>query len=1065
MAVEYILERPSAEPSPAPVLDASQRAVVDHEGGPLLVLAGPGTGKTTTLVEVVVDRVENHGLSPDEILVLTFSRKAADELRARIARRLARTTSVTPAMTFHSFCYGVVREFEDPELFTSPLALLSAPEQDWRIRELVLGSLELGSIDWPEALRPALDVHGFGRELGAFLSRARGLDLEPDDVAALAARTGRPDWRAAAQFFDEYLDVLGLAHEMDYGELVHRARQIAADPVAGRSLRSRFRLVVVDEYQDTDPSQVALLQALTSDGADLVAVGDPDQSIYAFRGADVSGVWNFSTDHGSEARPAALLPLTTTRRSGQRLLAASRAVIGRLGVSGSLDQQAFEAFRNPRAVVADPGSLMVQTYASASAEAEHIAQLLRRAHLEDGLDWADMAVLVRSGVQSVPRLQRAMVAAGVPVEIAADETPLAAQPAVRVLLAAARAADQVARGESLDPERVQMLLTGPLADVDSSGLRRLARALRLEEVAEGNEPRPSGEVLAECLTQPLSLQVGGGDNRAIEAGRRAAGFATVLLRASREVAEAVAPEQVLWTLWSGSGWPRRLRAAVDRGGEGALAAHRDLDAVLALFDLAARSDERRTRTGLRSFLDDLEGQEIPGDSLADKGVRGSSVRLMTAHRSKGLEWPLVVVAGVQEGIWPNVRHRGTLLQTERLGADGAVHAPSVSALLGEERRLFYVALTRARSRLVVTAVESLADDGEQPSRFLAELRPYATTAPAPVMRRPVRPLSLRGVVAELRQIAESATSDLVRAEAARRLARVAAAEPAADPDSWWGLRDWTDNSTPVRPVDEPLELSGSAISSVLECPLQWFLTREARAEQQNSTAQGFGLVVHALAADVVTDGTLDLDALKRHVDTVWHQLGFAAVWIGRRERDEADRALERFAAWHEAERGRTVIGTEHPFEVDIPVGDDVVRLRGSMDRLEVDDHGLVHVIDFKTGRYAPRAGDLHEHPQLGAYQLAITHGAVEGQTDSGGAELVQLRIPAGAREPDQPKVQAQPAPDPEQPFFAYDQLRRVRDVVRAERFEATVGPACGHCAFVRSCPAKPEGRGIDGGGS
>jgi len=655
------------------------------------------------------------------------------------------------------------------------------------------------------------------------------------------------------------------------------------------------------------------------------------------------------------------------------------------------------------------------------------------------------------------------VAAGVPVEVAADEMPLAAQPAVRTLLAAARAADLLARGHGLAPEQVQALLTGPLADVDSAGLRRLSRALRLQEVADGGEPRPSGEVLAECISQPLALQVVGGDHRAVEAGRRAAAFATVLLRASREVADGAAPELVLWTLWSGSGWPKRLRAAVDRGGDGALAAHRDLDAVLALFDLAARSDERRARAGLRAFLDDLEGQEIPGDTLADKGVRGAAVRLMTAHRSKGLEWPLVVVAGVQEGMWPAVRHRGTLLQAERLGSDGASQAPSTSALLAEERRLFYVALTRARSRLVVTAVESSADDGEQPSRFLSELLPFVTSSPAGVMRRPARPLSLRGVVTELRQIAESSASDLVRAEAARRLARVADVEPAADPDSWWGLRDWTDNSTPVRPVDEPLELSGSAVSGLLDCPLQWFLAREARAEQQSSTAQGFGLVIHAIAADVVTDEAIDVEVLKGHLDTVWNQLGFAAPWIGRRERDEAERALERFAAWHAAGRGRRVVATEHAFEVDIPVGDDIVRLRGSMDRLEIDDHGLVHVIDFKTGRNAPPVAELPEHPQLGVYQIAVEHGAFEGHSASGGAELVHLRLQAAAREPDQPKVQAQPAPQDGHEFVAHEQLGHARDVVRAERFEATVGPACGHCAFIRACPARPEGRGIDGG--
>ena len=129
MPIEYVLQTPDVEPPRVPVLDDEQRRVVEHPGGPLLVLAGPGAGKTSTLVEVVARRVDE-GIAPDEILVLTFSRKAADELKSRIARRLARTTATTPAMTFHSFCYALVRQFQTESEFSNPLRLLSAPEQD-----------------------------------------------------------------------------------------------------------------------------------------------------------------------------------------------------------------------------------------------------------------------------------------------------------------------------------------------------------------------------------------------------------------------------------------------------------------------------------------------------------------------------------------------------------------------------------------------------------------------------------------------------------------------------------------------------------------------------------------------------------------------------------------------------------------------------------------------------------------------------------------------------------------------------------------------------------------------
>jgi superfamily I DNA/RNA helicase len=147
--VTYRLVRPSRAPAAAPALDSSQQRVVDHPGGPLLVLAGPGTGKTTTLVEAIVDRIERRGVDPHRVLALTFSRKAAEELRDRIAGRLQRTVTTPLSSTFHSFCYALVRRFQSAEAFTHPLQLLSAPEQDVRIRELLAGSRETGKVAWP----------------------------------------------------------------------------------------------------------------------------------------------------------------------------------------------------------------------------------------------------------------------------------------------------------------------------------------------------------------------------------------------------------------------------------------------------------------------------------------------------------------------------------------------------------------------------------------------------------------------------------------------------------------------------------------------------------------------------------------------------------------------------------------------------------------------------------------------------------------------------------------------------------------------------------------------------
>ncbi|NED32206.1 ATP-dependent helicase, partial [Streptomyces sp. SID8499] len=186
---------------------------------------------------------------------------------------------------------------------------------------------------------------------------------------------------------------------------------------------------------------------------------------------------------------------------------------------------------------------------------------------------------------------------------------------------------------------------------------------------------------------------------------------------------------------------------------------RDLDAVCALFATAGRAEERTGGRGALNFLEEIEAQDIAADTLTRRAVRPDAVRLMTAHRSKGLQWRLVVVAGVQEGLWPDLRRRGSLLEADRIGRDGLAEPLTPGALLAEERRLFYVAVTRARERLVVTAVKAPADDGDQPSRFLTELG----VEPQDVTGRPRRPLSVAALVAELRATTvDPAASDALR---------------------------------------------------------------------------------------------------------------------------------------------------------------------------------------------------------------------------------------------------------------------------------------------------------------
>ena len=1066
----------------APLLDAGQRAVVAHRGGPLLVLAGPGTGKTTTLVEAVLDRMSGpDAVRPEQILVLTFSRAAAAELRDRIGARLGETVGVPGATTFHSFCFALLGRFKDPVLFSEPLRLLSGPEQDVVIRELVRGTVDPAAgwdaarggtgrhePRWPAALRAALGTRGFAEELRAVLLRAREQGLDPARLREFAERADRDDWRAAARFFAEYLDVADARGVLDYSELVHRAVLLAEAPRVREQLRAAYRVVFVDEYQDTDPAQVRLLRALAGDGRELVVVGDPDQSIYAFRGADLTGILGFSDAFPrADGRPAPIAVLGTSRRSGATLLAASRRVARRMPLHRLPAEKVREHRElSPAPETPDTGSVSVLTFPSAAVEHAALADLLRRAHLEDGLDWGEMAVLARTGTQ-LGALRRALTAGNVPVQARAEDLPLAREPAVATLLLALRCAADPA---ALTPETARSLLTGPLAGLDSGDLRRLGRALRTEEAVAGRRPdradappRPADQLIREAVADPAILA-------ALEpaVGGAARDLALQLRAAAETLAHGGVVEDALWVLWHGtartaSRWPGRLRRAVDRGGPAGRAADRDLDAVIALFALAARAQERSGHAGVTDFISGLQAQDISADTLAEKASRGGAVQLMTAHSAKGLQWRLVVVAGVQEGLWPDLRHRGSLLDADRIGPQGLTEPLSTAALLAEERRLFYVAVTRAGERLVVSAVHGDGEEGETPSRFLRELgvEPVAANQ---VRRRPLR---LTALLAELRRYAtapEGAVSEELRRAAVLRLAKINAAQgpdgaplaPYARPERWWGLYERTDNPTPVVRPDLPVPLSASAVEALDACPLRYFLERQAAAQEQSTDKQGFGLVFHALAEEVATGATpADIDVLMDRLDRVWDRLPFEAAWQSEQERRAARRALERFLVWHGRNRdGREFRSAEEEFDTTLTIGGVDVRLHGFIDRIEVDAEGRIHLVDFKTGRKAKTAKDAEHSAQLAVYQLAAE---AAGLGEPAGAELVYPRDETTSAEPTVVR-QAALAEQPEA-GWAPKLLAEVAGTVLAERFHASGDQAaCRTCGLRKACPRQVEGR-------
>ena len=697
-----------------------------------------------------------------------------------------------------------------------------------------------------------------------------------------------------------------------------------------------------------------------------------------------------------------------------------------------------------------------------------------------------MAVLVRSGARSVP-LGAPRCSARPACRSRSPATSCrwpARRPSPRCCSPCAAAADVGGGRSSRRRSPTAHCCSSPLGGLDAAALRRLGRALR-DAGARGSArtsspPAAARELIREALARARAARRrsrrrdAARPDFAVTAARRLGELAADA-RATRSQGGA-STHEVLWVLWNGDGVaaPARARraSAVVRPDVPRTATSTPSSPCSTL---AARDERARRAPRAGALPRRARGPADPGRHPGRAAARAATrVRLLTAHRSKGLEWDVVVVVDVQEDVWPDLRRRGSLL------AAGAARRRRAGRAAVRRRA------ARPRSAGCSTS-PSPARGGGSSSRRSTRPRTTGSARPGscaelgvagrPGRReRPRRPLTLPALVAELRAVA--ADPDAAGAAAAappptgwpawRRARRPAGAAlvPAADPDRWWGLDDLTRPATPSAPRRRPVPLSGSSLAGLERLPAALVpRPRGRRRARPAATALGFGSVVHALAPTSVARGQLpaDLDALMVQVDRVWDQLAFEAPWQSESQREQA-RARSAGSSPGTTQRadGRELVGHRGRFSTTIRVGDRDVLLRGSMDRVELDADGRVAVVDLKTGKGKPTGAVVAEHPQLGLYQLAV---AAERSTTSLARPAGRRAAPSWSscartrpRSPPQPSVQAKPAPDPEQPVDDELPLAVAVERMVLEDFPPTPGDRCGMCAFRASCPAQPEGR-------
>jgi len=982
MTISYRLVRPGTGGDR--VLTPAQEQVAAHRQGALLVLGGVRTGKTTALVEACAGNLDT---GVPQALFLTGSRASRLDVRAQIGSRYPGLASHVKVTTFYSFAQWVVQRFGDQSQIP---AVLTAARQDTYIRQILAG--QPGDA-WPRRFDHARRTDKFAADVREAVASCQRAGLSPADVIERGVGAGRDEWVSLGRFFEEYLDILGMAGVLDYPEFLIRAVKLLGDEDVLARVRPPGSLIVLDEAEDIDPAQEEIVNCLVGTGSAIIVAANPDCQVYGFRGAkprsvgEMVGGW---TGRGIPVRTVCLSEGFTVSGAVEEGCADLKR---RIPVPMGIGVEDLGAYR--RLAADREGEVTKILFTDGDAEADHIAQILLRAHIGEGIGYEDMAVLVRKRTD-FSRYASACEGAGVPVAVSGDEIQLNREMIVDVLLAGLRV---VRDGDSCSELDLRRVSDSPLA---------------------GTEVLHAG---AEAMTGSAA--------------------------------------EVLWAMWESSGWQESLVSETEREGGDQLRANRALDAVVALFSLASAFSGMPADKGISALNEAVASQEVPENLPRSSSWTSSAVRLTTAHRAKGRRWSLVVVAGIEEGVWPMRSAPAPILDVE--GLSDQFSSANSSQVLAAERRLLYTACSSCSGRLIVTAVD---DEDRSPSIFFEQI-----TGPVRVIGAgvPLPNVSAAGLVGRLRQVAADETAHPgLRQAASDRLAQLCD-DPrfhGAHPSRWWGVFGAADSG--LGGAHGGIVLSASQVESLFSCPRRWYLARKAQADPPASPRARIGSVIHGL----VQNPDASLDEMTQGLEDLWDQMEFPAAWMTGTELEEAKEALVRFESYRRA-TGRKVAASEESVDFDVDCSGPV-HIQGRIDRIERDQSGRVWIVDLKTGKRAPTVVEAHANVQLGLYQLALMTN--EYPTPCAGAELVYLRNP-DKKGSSFPKVLAQnsladtPYLDKEPPLpiltgelaeevgdqwqyptWVHHRIALAAALIRKGDYPALSGSGCRYCAFRHGCP-------------
>ena len=959
-------------------LNDAQREAVTHDAGPLLIVAGAGTGKTTVITRRIAWLIAQRRVRPEEILALTFTDKAAAEMEERVDQLVPYGYADVEIATFHAFGDSLLRGHSLEIGLKNDFSVLSRAEQviflGDRLFELPLARF-----------RPLGDPTRYLQALITLVSRCKDEDISPDDYARCAeklcaAAVATPDDadardRAEAQAelaatYARYQHLMARADHIDFGDqIVLALRLLRARPHVLNVYQRRFKYILVDEFQDTNYAQFELVKLLTARHRNVAVVADDDQAIYRWRGAAIANVVGF-LDHYAGARQ---IVLTENFRSHQAVLdAAYRLIVhnnpDRLEVRSGIDKHLLAVQEAPGP---EPRSLHYETM---TQEADAVAQMIRERIEQGAWALADIAVLVRSNGDA-DQFLRSFNLRGIPWTFSGN-AGLYGRPEVRLLLAFLRAVAHPDDSVSVHYLASSDLYQVPIVDLTRCTTHADRKHRWLFDVLREAEaiPELSGELTEEA--RPSIRHLVADLVRYMELGRE------------------MPTGELLYQFLVDSGWLARMSKAATARDEA------EVQNISKFFRRIQDASKALRYDNVRELVKHLDALIDAGEdpAVAEAEVETPAVRVLTVHKAKGLEFPVVFLVNLVQGKFPVQKRRDQLELPTELLRD---LLPSGDFHTQEERRLFYVGMTRARRELFFTSARDYGGTRERKvSQFILEALELPKDAARPFKNRAVE---------EIERFAPPPDQDM------------GALPPIAD--------------------TEELLLSHKQVDDYQTCPLKYRYVHQLRVPILRHHTVVYGSTIHAVVEFYlkrrVEGNYTSLADLLAEYDREWLNQGFL-TWEHQEARKDAGRAaLTRF--WHQEEAdGIKPTWIEKDFAFS--VGNN--RVRGRFDRVDEDLLGAV-IIDYKTSEVTrQRDADRRVADNLQLKMYALAWRDMTGRLP----QRVELRFletnVVGRRTPTDTDLDE-----------AVAAVEAAAAGIRARRFDATPSrQACRYCAYSQVCP-------------